>query len=345
MNKQELNNAFESFNPTEQQKQRMLNGIMAKKNNVFDRRKIYIPACSVAAAALMFAMISGLLTTAPVTDNGNLVAVNTPDVVQEVQKDIKTDEMTSSTVAKKEMVVEEKLSSEKLSYTTAENKKSENSDNDSAKTDLAEPEREKQPTAKPVPEPEIIPGEVIAFALNINTASTALKSRAIDAPAVATADTAESMVVYDGILEQANGGGGGAASGSGSAAAGCDATYQEFCTKIGSDIRDILKLPEGMTDITVLEKYTADGSAGEWDVSYVGTDGCFVTVNICTDNQYNRQYFENESFEKTDINGTDAVIIYDGNTYTAYMDVNNISYTVTANISEQQLAELLVSIK
>ena len=343
MNKQELNNAFESFNPTEQQKQRMLDGIMSKKNNVFSWRKVYIPACSVAAAALIFAVTSGLLAPGDVTDNGNFVAVNTPDVVQELQKD----ETVSATDAKTEVAVEEEISFKKPSFTAAETKKSENSDNDSVKADLVEPVQEKQPTAKPVAEPEIIPGEVTAFALNINTASTALKSRAIDAPAVATVDTVESMVAYDGSDEQGaySGGGGGAVSGGGSTAAGGDVTYQEFCAKVGSDIRCALRLPEGMTDITVLEKYTADGNADEWDISYVGADGCFVTVNICTDTQHNRQYFENESFEKTDINGTDAVIIYDGNSYTAYMDVNNISYTVTANISEQQLAELLVSMK
>ena len=280
-------------------------------------------------------MISGTLAPADVTDNGNLVAVNNPAVVQEVG----AEDVVDTTVAETETAVEQQTQSAHMAYTTDNEKHIEKNNSDSVNADLTEMEQEQQPAAKPVAEPEIIPGEVTALALNINTASTALKSRAIDAPVVATADTADGVAVYDGAHP-----GGGAASGGGSVAAGFDVTYEDFCSNVGSDIRNILRLPAGMTDITVPEKHTADGDIDEWDVSYVGADGCFVTVNICTNTQHNRQYFENESFEKTDVNGTDAVVIYDGNSYTAYMDKNNVSYTVTSNISEQELADLLVSI-
>ena len=67
MNNQELNKAFESFNPTDEQKKRMFDNIMAqksvsdKKTPVLMWKRIYMPACTVAAAALIFAVMSGVL--------------------------------------------------------------------------------------------------------------------------------------------------------------------------------------------------------------------------------------------------------------------------------------------
>ena len=117
MNKQELNSAFESFNPTDEQKQRMLNNIMAqksvqnKKTPVQMWKKIYMPACSLAAAALIFAVISGALAPkeftndAYVVHNSEVANADTASAVEytengtEVLDIAKEDAVQNSTVA------------------------------------------------------------------------------------------------------------------------------------------------------------------------------------------------------------------------------------------------------
>lgn len=339
MNKQELNSAFESFNPTDEQKQRMLNNIMAqksvqnKKTPVQMWKKIYMPACSLAAAALIFAVISGALAPKEFTNdtyvvhNSEVANADTASAVEytengtEVLDTAKEDAVQNRAVAQDTKPQEHNKS--------AETKKKLNSD----KKVVTE-------TDSTVAEPEIIPGEVTTFAMNINTASVPLRSRSVDTDMATVADTSDVAAVNDEQVAASGGGGG-------SASATMDSittiTYGEFCDSIGSDIKAKLTLPADMVDITDAERAVSHtDSAKEWDLVYQGEGNRILTINISSDMGQNIQYFENDSFIKTDFNGIPGVVIYDGVSYTSYMNKNSIAYVVNTNMNEAELKNLLL---
>lgn len=341
MNKQELNNAFESFNPTDEQKQRMFANIMAQKSALAKKtpvkiwKKIYIPACSVAAAALMFAVISGSLVPKNITNDTYVVHnsdINGTDttVVSEYEDNI-PDELY---VPQKD-TAEKVVSSEGVKAVEKNKPEMSGNTNNTAEGFTAEKDTV-------VAEPEIIPGEVTAFAMNINTASASLRSRSVDAVAVSDGVISDDMAVP---VEQIS-----AAAGGGGAAAPADeeiitVTYEEFCSGLGIDVKSALVLPDDMVDLTDTERtlYGVE-CADEWDLVYQGNDNRILTVNISLDMEQNMQYFENDSFIKTDFNGTSGVVIYDGASYTSYINKSGVAYTVNTNITENELADLLLGI-
>ncbi|MBQ7901231.1 MAG: hypothetical protein IJ365_04620 [Clostridia bacterium] len=354
MNKQQLNHAFDSCNPTEEQKRRMLDNIMTKKSsNTIKWRKIYIPATGIAAAALIFVVSSGVLAPYTAPDN-NLVAVNEQtqadtsaiaennaalDAVSQQRDVVAVTDKTSSAADSQQGVAKTNAKSD----VTA--------DSAPVKSDKAGAKSEQRNT-QTVAETEIISGEA-ALALNINTASAPVREKAANVPMMAmdaAGTLTDSQAVADDSAVTSGGGsqggsGGAAMSGDSSAAKGYEMTYAQFCSQTGTDIKSKISVPRDMSDITDDSKYiaSANQTVFDWDVVYTGEDARIINISISTDEQQNRQYFENNSFVKTSINGNNAVIIYDGSSYTAYVNINNAAYAVNTNITEQELAQLLVS--
>ncbi len=340
MNKQELYSAFESLNPTEEQKQRMLDNIMAQKSRCTQKaatqiwKKVYIPACSMVAAALMLAVVSGVLAPGNVTNDTYLTrmseqgATNAAVVSQYKESDKaatysdETDSIKKALSPQDEKVPEYNKSTESIIAGNTSNK-------NEVKTDGSGPEL------------EIIPGEVATFALNINTASVPLRSRFADEEKAPAEGTGEDVMVANDKIGAVSAGGLGASGSSGGAAT---VTYGEFCHNIGFDIKTRLMLPHDMRDITD-EQVTLLGSDSrtEWDLVYQGNDNRILTINISRDIDQNMQYFENDSFIKTDFSGTHGVVIYDGLGYTSYINDNDIAYVVNTNITEAELTSLLLS--
>ena len=318
MNKQELNNAFESFNPTEEQKQRMLANIMTQKSAMSKTsphiwRKIYIPACGVAAAVIMFAVIYGNMTPKDIT-NGSYVVQNTDadvSVVSEYTENAEKNDDFPQTATKENIPNVEK----------------------SPKANINKPNENISGKVDAVKEAEIVPGEVATFALNINTASPTPRSRAVHEDMASVENVAE--IAHDAMP----------AYGGGDASAEDVAPmfiYDDFCSEIGFDPKDRLVLPSDMIDITDTER-TLWGveSPKEWDIVYQGSDSRILTMNVSQDIGQNMQYFEDEDFVKTDVNGTPSVVIFDTVSYTAYVNHEHMAYVISTTISEDELATVL----
>ena len=320
MNKQELNNAFESFNPTEEQKQRMLANIMTQKSCMTQKvsghiwKKIYIPACSLAAAALMFAVISGALVPKDITDNSYVVQNNENDtVVVSEYKEKDTSFAYSDTTTQ----------------TTAEDveKVNEISKNHS------KPAKKTSDKVSATSKPEIIPGEVATFAMNINTLSHTPKARAVQE---------EAAVAEEIYSEETHMPAYGGDSSAVSEASAVTYTYEDFCNHIGFDVKAKLSLGEDMMDITDIERTMHSAEVPEeWDLVYQGNDDRILTINIARDVGQNMQYFESGDLVKTDVNGTAAVVMSDGVSYTAYISCDNMAYVIATNVSEDELATVL----
>lgn len=78
---------------------------------------------------------------------------------------------------------------------------------------------------------------------------------------------------------------------------------------------------------------------------YEGDGGRYVTVMTSKQTLTAQTYLEDERYAKSDINGSDAVVIGGEESYKSYMMSGEVSYTVTSDgITEDELGETLVSI-
>ncbi len=317
MDKQ-IKSAFDTFNPTDEQKQKMFDNIKQKAygKKTIDFKKIYIPMATVAAAAFIFAIGSGVFNqNAPAQLQTQIVQNTGTDTSATVgDEKSKTDNAAfehsfTQVQSKPEPNVTQMPKSDQAAYSEANTKPQTNADNI----------QEIIQNAEPVEDIEVVPNQATTYAaLNINTASQVPNSRMIDVPAqIAVQDLHENS--------------------------GYEMTYEEFCQKAGIDITEIITVPGDMQNITQNQAYFNEGDIESWNITYIGDGARSININSSLDANANNPYFENEIFVKTEINGNKAVVFYDGS-YTAYINSKNASYSITGvEITEQELSELLVS--
>ncbi len=318
MDKQQLNNVFDAYNPTKEQKQKMFDNIKQKAygKKTIDFKKIYIPMATVAAAAFIFAIGSGVLDqNAPAQLQTQIVQNTTTDIAAtEGDEKSKTDntafEHSSTQVqSKPELDVTQMPKADQAAGSKAND---EPQSNGGSIQQVIE-------NAQPVEDIEVVPNQATTYAaLNINTASQVPNSRMIDAPAQISAQDFHENSGYE-------------------------ITYEEFCQKAGIDITEIITVPSDMQNITQNQAYFNEGEIENWNITYIGDGARSININSSLDANASNSYFENEAFVKTDINGNEAVVFYDGS-YTAYINSENVSYSITGvEITEQELSDILVS--
>ena len=323
MDKKQLNDAFDTFNPTYEQKQKMFDNInkQAYGKKSFDFKKIYIPTAVVAAAAFTFAIGTGMFdTNSPINTQTHIVQ-NTPSDTSSAPKNENISQSCEVINDTNEVQSKDNINSKQQPQTVGKTQSGANTNNQSNIEKVLE-------NTKPVEEKPIVPNETTNFAmLNINAEPDALVNTEPDAP---TGRAISEPVVTSAMNYDEN--------------AQYELTYEDFCQKIGYDITEKIAVPEDMQNTTEDKKYFNDGEIENWDITYMGSENRSINVNTSLDFDANSEYFENPQLEKTDINGNEAVVIC-SDKYMAYMKTQNVNYSVTGTgITEQELGELLYSL-
>ena len=302
-----IKSSFDAFNPTDEQKMRMLKNIQNKAyaNNVFDFKKIYIPLACAAAAAFVFFIGGGIFDTQTpnIIDTPQIVKVD-PDTSKQTQTETKNEELKNNIQT---AVVPEVNSNVAKPHTPV---KAEPNNKESSFEQVFESvDNNKEATQQET---------TVQLVLN-SVPQSEPYDMARSMPETAASDEQN--------LEQHK-----------------NVTYNEFCDELGYDIITTVKLPENMQNITREETEIPTEDITEWDVTFIGDGARCISINASTDMSKNDEYI-NGDYKKTDVNGNEAVVFYDEN-YTAYMNTQNANYKViTIDISEQEFIDILTSLK
>lgn len=127
-------------------------------------------------------------------------------------------------------------------------------------------------------------------------------------------------------------------------------TMNDYFEYLGEDVMAKVSLPSDFSyigDDKIEVSLDENGAPMQDSVifPYEGGDGRYVTVMTSKQTLTAQTYLEDERYAKSDINGSDAVVIGGEESYKSYMMSGEVSYTVTSDgITEDELGETLVSI-
>ena len=349
-----IKSSFDTFNPTDEQKMRMLKNIESKAyaNNVFDFKKIYIPMACAVAAAFIF-----MVTGGPVKDEAHNISTNqivsvTPDVKVKTQPQNESEQIENNievptapvsqdgnaNISQTKVEVKSEINTEtdqkqdgfkqvfesvdKNNVTNSITNKTNDADksNNMPKEDINQNIDDNTSVEDDsIQNQQTDDIQMVQLVLNdVPQSDTSPMAR--DSLQTASEEHQNSEVEYK------------------------DVTYTEFCDEIGYDVASDVKVPDDMQNITQNENRIQADSDMEWDVTFIGENARCININASTDMSKNDEYI-NGDYNKTDINGNEAVVFYDEN-YTAYMNTQNANYKITAiDVNENEFTDVLTSLK
>lgn len=127
-------------------------------------------------------------------------------------------------------------------------------------------------------------------------------------------------------------------------------TMDDYFDYLGENVFEKVSLP---SDFNYVGEYNMTVSVDEngkpgFDSQifpYQGDDSRYVTVITSKNTATADSYIEDERYQKSDVCGTDAVVIGQEEEYKSYIVNNDVSHIVTSNgMTEEELGDLLVSI-
>lgn len=127
-------------------------------------------------------------------------------------------------------------------------------------------------------------------------------------------------------------------------------TMDDYFDYLGENVFEKVSLPPdfnyvGEYNMTVSVDENGKPGFDSQIFPYEGADDRYVTVITSKNTTTADSYIEDERYQKSDICGTDAVVIGGEEEYKSYIVSNDISHIVTSNgITEDELGDLLVSI-